>query len=33
MTDVPVLMPLPTTQQNGDTIYSIQAKMVKKTFA
>lgn len=32
MTDVPVLMPLPTTQQNGDTIYSIQAKMAKKTF-
>ncbi len=32
MTDVPVLMPLPTTQQNGDTIYSIQAKMAKKSF-
>ena len=32
MTDVPVLMPLPTTQQNGDTIYSIQARMAKKSF-
>jgi hypothetical protein len=25
-------MPLPTTQKDGDTIYSIQAKMAKKSF-